>query len=412
MWSHLRLIGRCMDLLTDLIIEKVPALAPFQPGVYLGVQIAAALVMLLVFVAPFAGITSFVERRVAARMMSRIGPNRVGPQGILQWIADGVKSLLKEDIIPKAADPLLFRLGPYLVLCGMFAAFVTIPFSSILIVADLNVGIFYLIAVTSIVTVGVIMSGWSSNNKWSLLGAMRSAAQVVSYEIPLALGILVIIMLAGTMSFQKIITAQGGYPWEWYIFANPFTVLTFFIVFISALAEGNRTPFDLPEAESELVSGYNTEYSGMRFALFFLEEWANLYLIAAVATALFLGGWHLPAGLAEWATAKSVVLVNVMQLATFLIKALAIVFVVIWIRWTLPRVRVDQLMSLCWKYLVPFAFFCIIGNALWMVLLPQGSEFVSYALFLGAVATILFFIYRVGFQLRYSKAEIHLNPFM
>jgi len=401
-----------MEALTQLIIEKYPALAGSAGLVHVSLQVTAALAMLMIFVAPFAGVTSFIERRIAARMMSRVGPNRVGPQGVLQWVADGLKSLLKEDIIPTAADPILFRLAPYLVLVGMFAAFVVVPFSSAVIVSDLNVGIFYFIAVTSIVTVGIIMSGWSSNNKWSLLGGMRSAAQVVSYEIPLAVGVLVIVMLAGTLSLQGIIGAQGAYPWQWFLFESPFTTIIFFIVFISALAEGNRTPFDLPEAESELVAGYNTEYSGMRFALFFLEEWANLYLIAAVSTALFLGGWQIPAGVAESVGAKSIVLLHLLQVATFMVKALSVVFVVIWIRWTLPRVRIDQLMSLCWKYFVPIGFFCVIGNAIWMVLLPAGSEFMRYFLFLGAVVTILYFIYRVGYQLRYSQAEIHLNPFV
>jgi NADH-quinone oxidoreductase subunit H len=256
------------------------------------------------------------------------------------------------------------------------------------------------------------MSGWSSNNKWSLLGGMRAAAQIVSYEIPLSIGILVIVMLAGTLSFQGIIAAQGAYPWQWYVFHNPFTAITFLIVFISGLAEGNRIPFDLPEAESELVSGYNTEYSGMRFAIFFLEEWANLYLIAAVATALFFGGWQIPAGVAEWAEAQSVMLLHLLQLATFLIKALAIVFVVIWIRWTLPRVRIDQLMGMCWKYFVPIGFFCVIGNAVWMVALPQGSLFMSYVLFLGSMAVFIYFIGRVAFQLRYSRSKVHVNPFI
>lgn len=401
-----------MEYLATLIIDKVPALKDISWIVYLVLQVTAALLVLLVFVAPFAGITSYVERRIAARMMSRIGPNRVGPQGVLQWVADGLKSLLKEDIIPKAVDPFLFRLAPYLVLVGMFAAFVTIPFTSKIIVADLNVGIFYLIAVTSIVAVGVIMSGWSSNNKWSLLGGMRSAAQIVSYEIPVAIGILVIVMLSGSLSFQQIIQAQGAYPWQWFLFHNPFTTLTFFIVFISALAEGNRTPFDLPEAESELVSGYNTEYSGMRFALFFLEEWANLYLIAAVTVSLFLGGWQLPAEVSTWASAKSVVLLHVLQFATFFLKALVVVFVVIWIRWTLPRVRVDQLMGMCWKYFVPIGFVCVVGNALWMLLYPAGSLFTNYLLFFGAIACLLYFFYRVGYQLRYSRSEIHVNPFI
>lgn len=402
-----------MDTIATYLTENVALLeAVPKTAVLIVVQFAAALAMLMLFVAPFAGITSFIERRIAARMMSRVGPNRVGPQGVLQWLADGLKSLLKEDIIPSAADKPLFRLAPYLVLVGMFAAFVTIPFSSKVIVADLNVGIFYLIAVTGIVTVGIIMSGWASNNKWSLLGAMRSAAQIVSYEIPLAMGILVVVMLSGSLSFQEIIKGQGAYPWQWFLFYNPFTLVTFFIVFISALAEGNRTPFDLPEAESELVSGYNTEYSGMRFLLFFLAEWANLYLIAAVSTSLFLGGWQLPAGMTEWASDQSTVLLHLLQLATFMIKSLTVVFIVIWIRWTLPRVRVDQLMSLCWKYFVPIGFACVLANAVWMVLLPTGSLFVSYLLFLTTLALLLYFCYRVGYQLRYSKAEIHLNPFV
>lgn len=402
-----------MDELVPLLVEKFPAVGAV-PTVLLFVilQFTAAAVVLLIFVAPFAGITSYVERRVAARMMSRIGPNRVGPQGILQWVADGLKSLLKEDIIPNAVDQPLFRLAPYLVLVGMFAAFVTIPFTSKVIVANLNVGIFYVLAVTGITTIGIIMSGWSSNNKWSLLGGMRSAAQIISYEIPVALGIMVIVMLANSLSFQTIISAQGAYPWEWYLFYNPFTVLVFFIVFISALAEGNRTPFDLPEAESELVSGYNTEYSGMRFALFFLEEWANLYLIAAVSVALFLGGWQIPVGVEAWAAEKSVVIVHLLQFASFFIKALSIVFVIIWIRWTLPRVRVDQLMGMCWKYFVPIGFACLIGNAVWMVLLPEGSLFMRYLLFFGAVATGLYFFYRVAYQLKFTRSAVHVNPFI
>lgn len=402
-----------MEELITIILEKVPALKVLpEPVVGIALQFAVALAMLMLFVAPFAGILSFIERRVAARMMNRIGPNRVGPQGFFQWIADGVKSLFKEDIIPRAADGPLFRLAPYLVFIGMFAAFVTVPFTSKVIVSNLNVGIFYLLAVTSLVTVGIIMSGWSSNNKWSLLGGMRSAAQIVSYEIPTGVGILVIVLLAGSLSFQEIIAAQGAYPWQWFLFHSPFTVLTFFIVFISSLAEGNRAPFDLPEAESELVSGYNTEYSGMRFVFFFFAEWANLYLIAAVATSLFLGGWQIPTAVAEWAAARHVVLVHLLQFATFFLKASVIVFTVIWIRWTLPRVRVDQLMSLCWKYLVPIGFVCLIGTALWMILLPAGSRFVSYTLCLGALATTLYFFYRVGYQLRYTKSPIHLNPFL
>ncbi len=406
-----------MQHLADLLIQKIPALqqAPYQ-FVYLAVQLVFALVMLMVFVAPFAGIISWVERRVAARMMDRVGPNRVGPQGFFQWIADGIKSILKEDIVPRAADPILFRIAPYLVFAGMFAAFVTIPFSSKLIVADLNVGIFYLIAVTSIVVVGILMSGWASNNKYSLLGGMRSAAQIVSYEIPAGLAILVVVFLSGSLSIQGIIQAQGAYPWQWFLFDNPFMPIAFISLFISSLAEGNRTPFDIPEAESELVSGYSTEYSGMRFVFFYFEEWANIYLIAAVATSLFLGGWQIPPHVRASAEAMGgtlgIVLPHLLEFATFFLKALVIVFVVIWIRWTLPRIRVDQLMTLSWKYLTPFGFVASMGVAVWMVLFPEGVPIVRYVMCGGAAATIVYFFYRVAYQLWYTRQPIHLNPFV
>ncbi|MBI2982359.1 MAG: NADH-quinone oxidoreductase subunit H [Deltaproteobacteria bacterium] len=310
-----------MQQLADklLTILPYPAFLP-KEYLYVGVQFVFALIMLMLFVAPFAGIISWVERRIAARMMDRVGPNRVGPQGFFQWLADGIKSILKEDIIPTNADPILFRLAPYLVFVGMFVAFVVVPFSSKLIIADLNVGIFFLIAVTSIVTVGIMMSGWASNNKYSLLGGMRSAAQIVSYEIPTGLAILVIVLLSGTLSLQEIIAAQGAYPWQWFIFNNPFTAITFFILFISALAEGNRAPFDIPEAESELVSGYSTEYSGMRFVFFYFEEWANIYLIAAVGTALFLGGWQIPIAVRAWAVGVSALLPQLLEFVTFFLK--------------------------------------------------------------------------------------------
>ena len=379
---------------------------------YAGIQLIFALMLLMLFVAPFAGIISWVERRIAARMMDRIGPNRVGPQGFLQWLADGVKSLVKEDIIPTAADSLLFRLAPYLVFVGMFVAFVVIPFSSSLVIADLNVGIFYLLAVTSIVTVGIMMSGWASNNKYSLLGGMRSAAQIVSYEIPSGLAILTVVLLSGTLSIQGIIRAQGPLPWQWFLFDNPFATLAFFILFTSSLAEGNRTPFDIPEAESELVAGYSTEYSGMRFVFFYFEEWANIYLIAAVGTALFLGGWQLPPSLREWAVGIHPAMPHLLEFFTFFFKASVLVFVVIWIRWTLPRIRVDQLMTVCWKYLIPGGFVTSLGTATWMVLFPHGVPFVHYLLFYGAVATLVYFIYRVAYQLRYSSQEIQWSPFV
>ena len=402
-----------MQHFADQLIAHSEFLQGFHPSfVYLGVQLAFGLLVLLIFVAPFAGITSFIERRIAARMMSRIGPNRVGPNGFLQWLADGIKSILKEDIILTAADRPLFKLAPYLVFAGMFGAFVVVPFSSALIVADINVGIFYLLAITSLVVVGIMMSGWASNNKYSILGGMRSAAQIVSYEIPSGLGILTIVLLSGSLSMQRIIQMQGAGPLDWFLFNNPFATVAFFLLFISSLAEGNRTPFDIPEAESELVSGYNTEYSGMRFLFFFFAEWANLYLIGAVMTTLFLGGWQIPLVLHSWASGVGVWLIHLFEVLFFLTKSLVLVFIVIWLRWTLPRVRVDQLMILCWQYLTPIGFACVLGTAVWMVLWPAGLFWVKATLLGGAFLVIAYFIYRVLYQLRFSKVELSFNPFL
>jgi len=318
--------------------------------------------VILGVVALIAGITSWVERRIAGRMMSRYGPNRVGPQGFLQWIADGLKCLLKEDLIPDTADKPLFRVAPYVVFTGMFATWLAFPFSRKIIAADLNIGILYVLAISSLVVIGIIMAGWASNNKWSLLGAMRSAAQIISYEVPSIISVLVVVLISGTLRMQGIVENQvgpGGLL-RWNIFHSPFLLISFFVFFIAQIAEGNRTPFDLPEAESELVAGYSTEYSGMRFVLFYFAEWANLFVISAVTTVLFLGGWEGPVldGI-HW----------------FLLKSCFLVFVLIWVRWTLPRLRVDQLMTLSWKYLTPIAFFCLLGTALWVLYLPSRHFF-------------------------------------
>ena len=321
----------------QLIQQGYFAGAPRQM-VYAIAMLLAGVIVVSAFVAPVAGVTSWLERRVWARMQSRVGPNRVGPQGVLQWLADGIKNLLKEDLIPSAADKKLFSLAPYVVFMGFLCTFVVIPFGGRLIVADLNIGILYILAVTSLVVVGILMAGWASNNKWSLLGGMRSAAQIVSYEIPAGLSILNIVFLAGTLSMQGIINAQGWAPWDWFLFNNPFTFAAFFLYFTAALAEGNRTPFDIPDAESELVAGYVTEYSGMRFLFFFFAEWGNLYVIGAVATTLFLGGWQVPSLLAP----ENPTLLAVVQFLVFFLKAYFWVFVAMWIRATLPRVRVDR----------------------------------------------------------------------
>jgi NADH-quinone oxidoreductase subunit H len=383
------------------ILKGIPA-----DIVYAIVMILVAFSVLSFFVAPLAGVTSWLERRVWARIQSRVGPNRVGPQGILQWIADGIKNLLKEDIIPEAADRKLFALAPYVVFVGFLATFVVIPFGSQLIVADLNIGILYILAITSLVVVGILMAGWSSNNKWSLLGGMRSAAQIVSYEIPAGLAVLVIIFSAGTLSMQGIIAQQGWAPWQWYFFHSPFTFVAFFLFFTAALAEGNRTPFDIPEAESELVAGYVTEYSGMRFLFFFFAEWGNLYVIGAVATTLFLGGWQIPP------VTNNPILRGLLEFTVFFLKSYLWVFIAMWVRGTLPRVRVDQLMALCWKYMVPLAFMCLLGTAVWMLIWPRGNQIISMVLFLFGMGILVLFARRVRFQLRHAKSELYLNPFI
>ena len=372
--------------------------------VYAAGMLAFGLVLVFGFVMPMVPITVWLERRVWSRIQSRIGPNRVGPQGVLQGIADGAKNILKEDIVPDAADRPLFLFAPYLLVWGFIATFVVVPFSGSLIIADLNVGILYLTAMTALSVVGVLMAGWASNNKWSLLGGIRSAAQVISYEIPAGLAIIPIVLLAGTLSMQDIIREQSWAPWDWYAFHNPFTFIAALIFYVSALAEANRTPFDIPEAESELVAGFATEYSGMRFALFFLAEWGTLYVIGAVMTTLFLGGWHVPI----WT--DNVVLLNISQFVVFFLKSYFWAFVAMWLRATLPRVRVDQLMSLCWKYLVPIGFLNIVGTAVLMVIWPQGNSWLRYLMFVAFVVIVVQFFRRVVFHIRRARPELYFNP--
>jgi NADH-quinone oxidoreductase subunit H len=362
-------------------------------GLFLGCTIA-----FLVF-ALASGVTSWAERRIAGRMQSRYGCNRVGPQGIIQFIADAVKLILKEDLIPEGADRFLFKASPYLCVMGVIATLVVLPMAGAdLIIADLNVGLLYYMSITALVVVGLLMAGWSSNNKWSLLGGMRASAQIVSYEIPVALSLLTPILITGSLSFGDLLAAQGFYPWEWMVFQSPFTVLAFFIFFTGELAEGNRTPFDLPEAESELVSGFNTEYSGFRFAVYFLAEYGNVFLIGLVVTSVYLGGGNLPFELAEstwWSITLSILMV--------FIKTVFIMFVVIWLRWTLPRFRIDQLMELSWKYLLPLALVAFFGQALYMMIVDLGSvgaQVVAGIVFIIFLFVLFKFIVRVRANIR------------
>ena len=393
-------------------------LSPFWMTVVTVLWLLLIAVAVLAFMATFAGVTSWAERRVAGRMMSRIGPNRVGPVGFLQWLADGLKCFLKEDVIPDSVDKTMFRLAPYLVFPAGFAAFAVLPFGYGLAASNIDIGIFYITAATSIVVIGILMAGWSSNNKWSLLGGVRSAAQIVSYEIPTGLAILSVVVLAGTLNMHSIIAAQGGWPWQWFVFNNPFTFVAFFIFFASILAEGNRTPFDLPEAESELVAGYLTEYSGMRFLFFLFTEWANLWVMSAIITTLFLGGWQIPGiNLGEIMSA-SVGYVRLFwilaSVVVFWAKTLLFVFVVIWVRWTLPRLRVDQLMIMCWKYFVPIGFVTVFGASLFVVLPDSGIWHILHTAIKLITMTLGFAIalgilWRAFYNIRSSDDKIYIK---
>lgn len=316
----------------------------------------------LLWVVPYALIAVYLERKIAAHMQDRLGPMRVGGwHGWAQAFADVLKLLEKEDVVPDAADKKLHFIAPWIVFIGSYAAFAAIPFSSAYIGSNIDVGVFYIVAVSSLVVVGLLMGGWGSNNKWSLFGAMRSAAQIVSYEIPTALAILAVIMIARSLNLQTINGQQTGWFWNWNVFQKfPFVFVAFIIYFVSSLAETNRTPFDIPEAESELVAGYHTEYSGMKFALFFLAEYANMFAVSAIGATLFLGGWNSPFG--------AFLAGPVWGVFWFLSKGMFFVMVQMWLRWTLPRLRVDQLMYVSWKVLTPWAFACIVAVGFWLVL--------------------------------------------
>ena len=328
-----------------------------------GVQ---SLLPLFLFILPFALIAVLLERKVSAHMQDRLGPMRVGYHGILQTVADIIKLVQKEDIVASDNDKKFFDLSPIIVFAGSYAAFAAIPFSGAFIGSNIDLGIIYIIAVTGLVVAGILMGGWASNNKYSLLGAMRAAAQIISYEIPTLLIVVTVIMITGTMNLYTMSEWQTGYFWNWLILGGPelgivkilfipLMLMAFLIIFLSTLAEVNRTPFDIPEAESEIVAGYHTEYSGMKFAMFFLAEYANMFAVSAIVSALFFGGYQSPFGYLGNALEISW-LIPIEQFFWFTAKGVFFVIVQMWLRWTLPRFRVDQLMSFCWKYLIPISF--------------------------------------------------------
>lgn len=305
-----------------------------QPHLTEFIMDAAGVAMILGIILTSVIILVYAERKVSAYMQMRVGPNRVGPLGLLQTTADMLKLLSKEDIRPTGVDKIIWGIAPLLLFIPAAAAYAVLPLDNGLVFADLNIGIFYFIAISAQVTIPFLMAGWASNNKYALLGGMRTVAQMISYEIPLVFSLLGVVMLVGSMKLGDIVAAQKG---MWFIVLQP---LAFIVYVIAATAETNRTPFDLVEAESEIIAGPFTEYSGMRWSFFFLAEYANLVAVSALASTLFLGGWNGP-WLPGW--------------LWFVIKTVFMIYLFMWFRWTFPRLRVDQLMSFGWKILLPAA---------------------------------------------------------
>ncbi|MBM4157577.1 MAG: NADH-quinone oxidoreductase subunit NuoH [Ignavibacteria bacterium] len=326
----------------------------------------------LLFVSIFTLFAVLAERKISAYMQDRYGPNRTG-KGILQTVADMAKLIQKEFISPSHADRWLFELAPFIVFASVFMGYAVIPFATVYVGTDLNLGLFYFFAITSLSVIGILIAGWASHNKYTLIGAMRSAAQIVSYEIPAVLSALTVVMFAGTLSMQSIVVAQSGGIHNWYVFGGPgdvsrilmipFMAASCLIFFIATLAETNRTPFDIPEGESEIVAGFNLEYSGMKFAFFFFAEYSQMFAVAAVLSTLFLGGWQSPFG-----NLIPVLNTPLFQIFWFLLKGLLIVYVQMWLRWTLPRLRVDQLMTMCWKYLIPITLIIVLIVGFYLVI--------------------------------------------
>ena len=340
-------------------------------------------VIIIAFVLLMAMGYIWIERRGMARMQARLGPNRVGPFGILQPVADAIKVLLKEDIIPAKGDKIVHWLAPVVAFAPVLMIFAVVPFQDGALLADLNVGVLYVVAISSISTVGLFMAGWGSSNKYSLLGAMRDVASVVSYEIPVVLSLAGVVLIAGSLSLNQIVLAQD-IP---FILLQP---LGFLLFFIGGCAEINRSPFDLFEADSEIVAGFHTEYSGMKFAMFYLAEYAEALVISAIIATLFLGGWRGPV-LPPW--------------LWFMIKVIIVFFVLVWTRTTLPRVRIDQLMALAWKFLFPLALINLIITAIEVLALPVGIFWLTIPVNI-AIMALLVLLWSKFFKLGWGRVAV------
>ena len=343
------------------------ALPPDWPGNF-WLHLMAFTVIILAFVLITAIIFIWLERRGLGRLQIRLGPNRAGPFGLLQPLADVLKLLIKEDTVPTKADKLVFWLAPIVALAPVLMLFAVIPFQSGALLADLNIGILYVLAISSLASVGVFMAGWASNNKYSLIGAMRDVAMLISYEIPIVISIVGVILITGSLSLTEIVGAQESIP---FILLQP---LGFLIFFLGSLAESNRTPFDLVEADSEIVAGYHIEYSGMKYGTLMLTEYAEIIAISALVTTLFLGGWQGPL---------------LPPILWFLIKVSAVFLLSVWIRGTIPRLRIDQVMAFAWKFLLPLALINLLVTSLQVVLWPEASLWLIVFLNLTVMAILI-----------------------
>jgi NADH-quinone oxidoreductase subunit H len=359
-----------------------PALSPDWPGGFWWHWLVFTLIIIVFVLLLVMGFV-YIERRSMARMQARLGPNRTGPFGLLQPVADAVKLLLKEDIVPLKADKIVHFLAPIVALTPVLMVFAVVPFSDGALLSDLNVGILYVVAVASVASVGIFMAGWGSNNKYSLLGAMRDVAAVVSYEIPLVLSIIGVVVIAGSLSLNQIVQAQG-IP---FILFQP---LGFIIFFIAGCAEINRSPFDLMEADSELTAGFHTEYSGMKFALFYLAEYGEALALSSIIATIFLGGWRGPL-LPPW--------------LWFVLKVIIVFFIMVWTRTTFPRARIDQLMALAWKFLFPLALINVLVTGVEVLVWPEGLPWVLIFVNI-AVMLVLILLWSRKFKLGWGRVEV------
>src|SRR5262245_38836172 len=343
-----------LNLLNDLLL-KVFSAEVVNYVIWPLIQIGLVVTLVALWVA----YATYLERKISAFMQARLGPMRVGPWGLLQPIADGLKLLVKEDFIPENADRWIFFFAPYIAVASAFIVFSVVPFGPDWgVIADVNIGLLLVLAVSSVGVLALILAGWSSNSKYALLGGLRSSAQMVSYEVAMGLALIGALMFARTLSLSGIVTAQGS-DTIWYVLYQP---AAFVLFLISGIAENNRAPFDLPEAESELVAGFHTEYSGMRWSLFFMAEYAAMVVVTAVATTVFLGGWYFPF-VHRLETSGHHNLFVLVSVLVFLVKASIILYIYFWLRWTLPRFRYDQLMDIGWKWLIPSALINIVLTA-------------------------------------------------